>query len=34
MSRPYRCTCGHIELDRPGNYYCDWHGETIIEESK
>jgi hypothetical protein len=30
MSRPYRCTCGHIELDQPGTYYCEWHGETIL----
>ena len=33
MSRPYRCTCGHVELDRPGTYYCDWHGETVIQAS-
>lgn len=25
-----KCTCGHIELDRPGRYWCDWHGEQII----
>lgn len=31
MSRPYRCTCGHIELDTAGTYYCDWHGDTVIE---
>lgn len=33
MSR-FTCTCGHIELDRPGTYQCAWHGEIIIEESK
>jgi len=34
MTRPYRCTCGHIELDQPGTYECEWHGTTIIEENK
>jgi len=27
----FKCTCGHIELDRPGTYTCAWHGEIIIE---
>lgn len=25
-----RCTCGHIELDVPGRYYCGTHGEQIV----
>lgn len=30
----FRCTCGHIELDQPGTYECEWHGTTTIEENK
>jgi hypothetical protein len=25
-----KCTCGHIELDVPGRYCCDCHGEQIV----